>query len=225
MHGLNMTTTTLISQLEALFRRVEAMRDKIQTAQIRPAKSQLEKFETLAIKLTEAATKVSEEIRALTNAHTKRPSEQGSNLVSQAQSSRESVANGQLNLAILRRNLTLIFEGPKDSALDSSQIKARKKVIRERCKTICGLDPDTVLMWAVAFAPTVWTAGTMSTDTFDYLVEELDSEESHTWPSDMYKVLHTLGAEEPLRGCNAYHDFVKGLDVLNGSKLERLTSD
>jgi hypothetical protein len=70
---------------------------------------------------------------------------------------------------------------------------------QERCERIRDLGPDGVVSWASTFAPSVWTANLMSKDTFDYLVEFIDPEDAQTWPTEIERVLRTLGDEEPLK--------------------------
>lgn len=50
----------------------------------------------------------------------------------------------------------------------------------------------------------------MSQATFDFLVDELESEEKHALPSSVCSVLHTLETEEPLDRNYKYKNFVKG---------------
>jgi hypothetical protein len=106
--------------------------------------------------------------------------------------------------------LKLFFEGPKDSRIDSETTKGRKKLTRERCERICNLSPDGLISWAVAFAPSLWTANLMSNNTFDCVEEQIEPQSPMTWPPEVYDILRTLGDEEPLQGSQKYHEFLKG---------------
>lgn len=213
-------TATLSSQLDVLCRRVEAVRDKFQSTKVRPVKGEEEAFRSFASRITQAAAELSKAIRTFTESV---PNVEGSKLLAQA---RECDARNQLNKTILKRNLNQIFKGPEDSALDSKQVKARKKVLRERCAIISGLRPETIVRWAKSFPPSVWAAGAMSQDTFDYLTEELDSEETGPFSSDICTVLRTLEAEEPLNRYDQYHDLIKSLASLDDTSRGRaLASD
>jgi hypothetical protein len=48
--------------------------------------------------------------------------------------------------AVFRRNIVLVFAGPKDSVFDSGNIKKRKAATRQRCKRIRKLSPDRVVV-------------------------------------------------------------------------------
>lgn len=203
-----MTLNGLSSLLESLSKKAGIVRDKIRTSNIDPTKKeQIKKLEDWTANITQAVAEISERIAAL---KIPQATEEGIKLLSEAHSFRQSAIDGRLNQATFRRNLCLIFEGPKDSSLDSSQTKARKQLIRERCKTIRGLNLDTVITWAAAFPPTRWTACAMSQGSFDYLISKVPSEDIHIWPAGIYHILHALGAEEPLCGCDDYQTFIRG---------------
>ena len=205
-----MTTIGLLSQLDTIIKRLKGMGHKLRAAKIRPTKDQLGSFEAFAAKISETATSLSAQIRDLSRGRTEAPIEECNKLISQAQSSIQAVAEGQINLAIMKRNLIKFFEGPKHSSLDSDRLKARNKATGERCETICSLDPDTIITWAASFPPTVWAASAMSQNVFEYLTEKMKPEKTLDWPKRLHEILRDLGAEEPLRGCNKYHNFVKG---------------
>lgn len=183
------------------------MRDKVQATKMRLTKSKIETFQSLANKITQATTHLSGTIQSMELKCKKQPTDDGIKLLAQA---RQYEAEKQLNVTILRRNLILIFEGPKNSALDSNQIKARKRVLRDRCSTLRGLYPHAIVRWARYFPPSAWTTGSMSEPTFDYLVEALDSEDECTLPPEIRAILRTLGAEEPLMQSREYRSFVEG---------------
>lgn len=204
-----MSTATVITHLESLIKRAELMAEKLRTSKIRPTRHQVDTFGALGVRLDEAAAKVSGEIEALKLANG--PTEECVKLLSEARLSRDSFAAGQINLMIFTRNLALMFDGPKDSQFDSAQTKTKKALTRARCEQIRGRSLDLLILWAIAFRPSLWTAaGGMSNAIFDYLIAELESEKVHTWPSQIHDVLRGLGTEEPLRECDKYHEFVQG---------------
>ncbi|KAH8727460.1 hypothetical protein GQ44DRAFT_704430 [Phaeosphaeriaceae sp. PMI808] len=213
-------TATFSAQLDKLCGQVEAVRNKFQSTKARPVKGEEEAFRSFASRITQAAAELSEAIRTFTDSV---PDVEGSKLLAQA---RERDAINQVNKTILKRNLNQIFKGPEDSALDSKQVKARKKVLRKRCATISDLRPETVVRWANSFPPSVWAVGTMSQNTFDYLTEGLDSEKTGPLSSDICTVLRTLEAEEPLNQYHQYHDLVQSLASLDDtSRGQALASD
>jgi hypothetical protein len=50
----------------------------------------------------------------------------------------------------------------------------------------------------------------MSNNTFDYVVEHIEPEDTQVWPSEIHDILSALGAEDSLRGSYEYHEFLKG---------------
>lgn len=165
----------------------------------------------MSLDLSRAATDLPLKVEALKRRRTE--SEDGRKLIEQAISaSRDLIATGTLkNRKTFGRNITLFFEGPKDSALDSEAVKARKRVTRDRCERISGLCPNLVISWAVAFTPSLWTANLMSGNTFDHIIEHMEPIGSDNWPPEIYNVLCVLTTEEPLQGLNNYHEFMKGM--------------
>jgi|SRR5438045_39739 len=207
-----MSTCTYVSRLESLVKRVELVVQSFHCATIQPSKDQYQVLEVLSGRLATAAAKVPAEVNALKERNTAPSCEEGRKLISQAQSDRaEIINNAQLkSRSVFGRNISLIFKGPLDSVVDSSTTKARKDLIRKRCHSICGLSPDGLISWAVAYTPTTWTAHLMSNETFDYLVEHIESEDAIVWPSEIYNILRGLGAEEPLQESQGYHEFLRG---------------
>jgi hypothetical protein len=128
------------------------LRDKFQATKIRASNNQIEAFRSISSKFMQTAKELSEVIQKSMEARGKHPTEEVNKLLTQA---RESDTDGRLNVTKLRRNLTLLFERPKDLALDSSQVKARKKALRERCGAICDMRPNSVVWWALHFPPSV----------------------------------------------------------------------
>ncbi|KAF4626889.1 hypothetical protein G7Y89_g11267 [Cudoniella acicularis] len=212
-----MTTSTYLSQLDALAKKVESLVLSLQSAKIQPSKDQYKTFNALSLRLCEAATAVPTEIEALKERRTESSCEEGRKLISQAQSDRTNlITTTELkNRAVFARNIKLFFGGPQDSSIDSDTIKGRKRLTRERCERICSLSRDGLISWAVAFTPSIWTANTMSNNTFDYLDEHIEPEDPLVWPSEIYDILRTLGDEQPLEGSCKYHEFLKGKVYLN----------
>jgi len=212
-----MTTSTHLSQLEALTKKAESLVLSLQSAKIHPSKDQYKTFNTLSLRLCGAAAAVPTEIEALKERRTDSSREEGRKLISQAQSDRTTlfVTTELKNRAVFVRNIKLFFEGPLDSGIDSGTIKGRKRLTRERCERICSLSRDGLLSWAVAFAPSIWMANTMSNNTFDYLEEHIEPEHPLEWPSEIYDILRTVGGELPLRGSCKYQEFLKGKIDLN----------
>jgi hypothetical protein len=125
-----MTTSTYVSQLDALAKKVESFVQSLQNAEIHPSKDQYTTFKALSLRLCEAAAAVPVGIEALKKRQAE-SYEEGRKLVSQAQSDRNVLIHLK-NRGVFARNLKLFFGGPQDSAIDSDTIKARKTLTRER---------------------------------------------------------------------------------------------
>jgi hypothetical protein len=130
----------------------------------------------LSLSLSEAAKKVEDEIRMLKESRSERAWKESQEYRFNAQSLRGDLfAKGRLkNPHIFRRNIVTIFEGPKHLKFDTEDLKIRKESTRNRCKLIRGLSPDGVISWAVAFAPTLWAGGSMASDVFTCLLNDIE---------------------------------------------------
>jgi hypothetical protein len=175
-----MTIAAVISRLENLAKQTKTLVESFRTVKIRPTKDQYKTLEVVNLKITEDAINISGEIEALKRRCIESASEKGKKLISEVESARNDlIIIGQFkNRIIFYRNITLFFENLKESTLDSAAIKARKKLIRERCDRICDLSSDRVISWAAAFTPSIWTGNTMLRDTFNYFIEDIKPEEA-----------------------------------------------
>jgi hypothetical protein len=78
-----MTTSTYLSQLDALTKKVESFVQSLQSARILPSKDQYKRLNTLSQKLCDAAAAVPVEIKALKERQTE-SCEEGRKLISQS---------------------------------------------------------------------------------------------------------------------------------------------
>jgi len=204
--------TALTLELEALARKAEYTMEKFCATKAQPTKEEYHTFESLNLRFSEVAARFSDQVDQLKGEHGDWVEGEGKKLVSRAESARLNlIADGQpKSVATFRRNFTLFFEGPIDSALDSSAVRSRNKQTRKRCERIRCLSPSGIISWAAAFPPTDWTAGFMNDRAFDYLVDEVEPQETHTWPVKLREMLHTFGAEGALQGSSNYHEFIGG---------------
>lgn len=203
----NVRAGHILAQLEVLHTRVTKMRDKFGTPKIRVTKKRIEEFQTVAGNIAQAAAGLSKAVQTSMELLEKDPTDDDVKLLTKAL---QCDLEEKLPMKSFGNNIIRIFEDPKDSALDSSQTKARKKLLRARCNTIRNLRPAVIVRWARSFGPSVWAAGIMSQDTFDYLVEQLESEVDDALPPHVCAILHTLGAEVPLNQCHGYRNFLAG---------------
>uniref|UniRef100_A0A093XC93 Uncharacterized protein n=1 Tax=Talaromyces marneffei PM1 TaxID=1077442 RepID=A0A093XC93_TALMA len=115
------------------------------------------------------------------------------------------------------RNIQLIFEGPKESGLDSVPVKARKRLTHERCEQIRGLGTNRLILWSAAFPPSQWDPNLLPKATFEYVLEFLDINESQLWPGEVYDILSVLSKEEPLQSSANFQEFFG--QVGNGAQV------
>ena len=206
-----MSATVVLSQLTTLVKNSEQMREKFH--KVYPTIDQWNTLSDLSSKLAGAATKLQEKIRMLRESRTERAWQESEKHRSHLQSARGDLfANGRLaQSAVFRRNIVTIFLGPKDSTFDSENIKFKKDSTRKRCVTIRGLSPDGVISWAIAYAPTLWAGGSISSDVFDCLVNDIEPEVVQTWPAVIQDTLHKLKEdEESLHWSPEYSEFLAG---------------
>ncbi|RAQ70215.1 hypothetical protein AFCA_011034 [Aspergillus flavus] len=135
---------------------------------------------------------------------------EGQKLLSHAESMKSELwATGKLrNKTTFIRNIQLFFRPPEESKLDNPPVRQRKKLTRERSERIRNLTPDGTITWAAAFIPSVWDSNHLSKSTFDFVVEFLDSHHPRRWPAQVYEVLDTLAAEQPLQDSPEFKNFL-----------------
>jgi hypothetical protein len=192
------TISTAIFRLESLVQKAESIAESICGIQACQSKEQYCSLEALNSRLQEAAVKVAGRIERLEEGRAEKIRKEGGKFLSQAEATRESIIeNKQLrSITAFRKNIALIFEGLKDSALDPAWITSRNKQTRTRCELIRELNPDGLISLAAAFAPSVWTAGCMQNHIFDYLIEEIEPDEVQVWPPKIGEILHIFQVEE-----------------------------
>ena len=207
-----MSIHTAILDLEALARKAEYAMEKFSSMEVQPTREEYHAFESLDLRFSEMVVKFSEKINCFKDVHADWVVSEGKAFRSRAESARtDLMVGGQpKSLATFKRNLLLVFEGPRDSALDSKSVTSRNKQTRTRCTRIRCLSPSGIITWAAAFPPTLWAAGFMKDLAFDYLVEDMESDQTQAWPVKLREVLHAFGAEEPLKGSSKYLEFIQG---------------
>jgi hypothetical protein len=206
-----MSATAVLSQLKSLVEKTEQLKGKF--SKVYPTDDQWDTFSDLSLKLSEASKVVQDNIRVLKESRPERAWKESEEHRSKAQSSRGDLfAKGRLKQpAIFRRNIVTIFEGPKDSKFDSEDVRFRKESTRKRCQLIRCLSPDGVISWALSFAPTLWAGGSIASDVFTCLLDDIEPELVQTWPSVIRETLHLLVEdEESLRRSPEYDVFLKG---------------
>jgi len=116
------------------------------------------------------------------------------------------IDDGKLErLVVFRRNIIMIYAGPKDSEFDSDDVRSRKATTRLRCERIQKLSPDGVVVWAASYTPTSWAAGCMGKDIFDCLVDDIEPESAKSWPPVIQETLQKLQTDESLQNSLGHH--------------------
>lgn len=209
-----MSIGSAILSLEALARKAEYTAEAFDSlnSNATVTKQQYLALDSASMRIWEVIAKVADKIDHLKEDYVKWTEEEGKTLAAQAVSAREYlIVHGRpKGPATFRRNITLFFDGPKDSPIDSSSVKSRNKLTRTRCEWIRCLSPHGIISWAAAFPPTVWTGGFMPDHAFDYLIENVEPNEVQAWPMKVGETLRAFAAEEPLRRSNSYSAFLEG---------------
>jgi hypothetical protein len=191
---------TLLEELKALSKRLEAVCAKIKVTQDCLANSDVLACRSQAFKISQAVGDLSQAIPEYC------PDEKEKKLYERAV---KSVAADQVNTKALNKHLSFIFQGPKSSDFDSGQSKRRKNEVRERCNEIRRMSPQAILWWAKAFPPSVWSEDLMSRRTFEYLLHQMGQQKVPALQSD-YDILTLIETKNPLNSCPAYQDFTRG---------------
>jgi hypothetical protein len=138
---------SLTLELEALVRKTKYAVKRFGSTKAQPTKKEYHDFESLSLRFLKVATRLSNQVDQLKEEYVDWAKEEGRRLASQAESACANlIANGQpKSVATFWRNLTLIFQGLVDSALDSNAVRSRNKQTRKRCERIRCLTPSGIL--------------------------------------------------------------------------------
>ncbi|TQB67463.1 hypothetical protein MPDQ_005705 [Monascus purpureus] len=71
--------------------------------------------------------------------------------------------------------------------------------------------PNKMILWATAFAPSVWDLNVLQKSTFDFVIEFLEPGGSLHWPIQLYDILNTLAVEQPLCHSSDFRAFLTGM--------------
>jgi hypothetical protein len=177
------------------------------------AEDELSALDVLGAKLADAATTIQKKTGSFRPPRDEQAWIASGALRSQAQSTILSLTNHSKleRPVVFRRNIAMIFTGPRDSEFDSGDVKSRKVVTRQRCERIRKLSPDGIVSWAASFTPTSWAAGCMGREIFDCLIDNIEPDSALNWPPVIQNTLQKLLAdEEMLQSSVEYDEFVRG---------------
>ena len=100
-------------------------------------------------------------------------------------------------MSTLRKNLSLIFQGPTASALDIARKRRRMSQTSLRCWQIRNSRPDSIISWAAALPATDWkSSDSMSNEVFRHLIDKMEAAgDVQPWPPVVRTVLLIFQAE------------------------------
>ncbi|KAJ5543710.1 hypothetical protein N7513_007218 [Penicillium frequentans] len=201
-----------------------AMIETIRLGRLQFVDNEYSALETTSRDLAKIANSIADEVKALGKRRKAAVVAEGQKLLSQAESAKlELIASQRPKSQVLFvRNIQMFYNPPEDSKLDSPAVQKRKQLTRERCEKVRSLSPNKVIVWAAAFAPSIWDSNVLQKNTFDFVVEFLEPGESLSWPAHVYEILNILATEQPLRHSSEFRKLLAGKYInpcLNGWQL------
>ena len=189
-----------------------AMTETLKNGRLQFTSDEYNSMEAASLDLAKIANNIADEVKALGKRRKAAVVVEGRKLLSQAESAKLGLmASQRLRSQVLFvRNIQLIFNPPEESRLDSPAVQKRKQSTRERCEKLRNMSPNKTMLWAAAFAPSIWDSNVLQKPTFDFVVEFLEPGDSLQWPTQLYDVLSTLAAEQPLCHSSDFRDFLTG---------------
>jgi hypothetical protein len=193
-----------------------AMIESIRLGRLQFTGDEYNAMETASRDLANIANNITDEVKALGRRRKAAVVAEGQKLLSRAESAKLGLMASQRpkSLVLFVRNIQLFFNPPGESKLDSPAVQKRKQLTRERCERLRGLAPDKLILWAAAFAPSIWDSNVLQKSTFDFVVEFLEPGNSLFWPTHVYEILNTLAAEQPLCHSADFKEFLTGRYIL-----------
>lgn len=205
-------SSTAALDLNSLVEKTKAVLESLDNATICRSKEQYHSLGALNTRLQENVAKIAARIECLEEGRAEQTRKDSEKYLTRAATTRASIIekNQVRSIASFKKSIALIFQGPRDSALDDGSIKSRKRQTRMRCEAIKELNPDGVISWAAGLAPHVWTPAGMKNHVFEYLIEEIEPAEAQVWPSRIREILHVFRAEEDFGRLPEYLKFLTG---------------
>jgi len=205
-----MSAAIAITQLSSLVRDLEAW--IAGSNNVPCTKDELSALDVLGAKLADAATTVQKKTGSFKPSREAQAWRASAKLRSQAQSTIASlIDNRKLERpAVFRRNIVMIFAGPRDSEFDSDDVRSRKAVTRLRCERIQKLSPDGVVAWAASYIPTSWAGGCMGKEIFECLIDDIEPESAQNWPPVIQETVQKLRTDEAIQNSLEYGEFING---------------
>jgi len=217
-----MSSAIVIAQLSSLVQELETWIAGLND--IPCTNDELSALDALGAKLANAATTVQKKTGSFRPSREEGVWKASEELRSQAQSTMAVlIDNGKLERPVVfRRNIVMIFAGPKTSNFDSDDVRSRKAATRLRCERIQKLNPDGIVVWAASYTPTLWAAGCMGKDIFECLIDDIEPMWTQSWPAVIQETLEKLGTDEALQNSLKYGEFINAIIDPSRSSQVRL---
>ncbi|KAJ5550178.1 hypothetical protein N7461_004876 [Penicillium sp. DV-2018c] len=205
-----MSVGVVLAQFEALVTKMELIGLKLCNKRIRPTADQVNEFQNLHTRFKATLPNYETGIQRLSTIGT--PDEQDVQLADHIRAAKNTPSTAPSTLTSLKRNLVLIFMGPKTFQLDSKQVKTRNRQTEVRCETLRSQHSHVILMWAIALQPSTWkTSVGMTEKTFEFLTKDLGVERLDWIPPQISEIVLSLAAEEPMNTCDSFISFAENI--------------
>lgn len=205
--------TVIAGRLGDFARELTTMIGTVKFGRLQFTGDEYKAMETASRDLAKLSNNIADEVKALGKRRTPAVVAEGQKLLSRAESTKVELMKSQkpCRQVIFIRNIQLFFNPPQVSKLDSPAVQKRKQLTRERCERLKSLAPNKIILWAVAFAPSVWDSNVLQKSTFDFIVEFLEpGDPLLQWPAHIFDILNTLASEQPLCDSSDFRNFLAG---------------
>jgi hypothetical protein len=199
----------LISQLISLVKKAEGVEQKI--SKVAPLSEEWAQMTDLSQRLVTVASRLQHGIQSSKVSRTEQAWKESEKIRQEAEQYQKDLAGGKVHtrLSVFRRNIALIFKGPRMLQSDSTERKNRKNITLQRCLQLRSLHPDGVLYWSISYPASSWGGGEMAGDVFNNLIETIEPSDRKIWHPKVLEVLLTIKDEE-LSDCPPYEQFLQG---------------
>ena len=204
--------TVIAARLSDFVRELTPMIETVQFGRLQFTDDGYNALESASRDLAKLSNNIADEVKALGRRRTSAVVAEGQKLLSRAETTKTELMKSQKTRGqfVFIRNIQLFFNPPAASKLDSPAVQKRKQLTRERCERLRSLAPNKVILWAAAFAPSVWDSNILQKSTFDFVVEFLEPGHSLQWPAHIYEILNILAGEQPLCNSSDFRQFLTG---------------
>ena len=201
-----MSVSVILSQFESLVTRMELVGSKLCNKRIRPTPDQLNEFQNLHTRFKTTLASYDIGIQRLLAIGS--PAKEDLQLADRIRAAKDFAPITSPILTTLKRNLILIFMGPKTFEFDSKQVKTRNRQTEGRCKTVRSQHSHVILMWAMTLQPSTWkTSVGMTEKTFEFLIKDISDERMNQISPQISEIVLSLAAEEPMNTSDSFASF------------------